>query len=99
MISPAFKAGDSVLSGRNGGFDSHTLPPYLLKLEHSLFSWLQFTGLVPKRGYANHVWKKACLRDFSTTSEIAPPDSGIATDCRRYAYCTFPSVLLILTTV
>jgi hypothetical protein len=29
VISPAFKAGDSVLSGSNGGFDSHTLPPYL----------------------------------------------------------------------
>src|SRR5260370_28203340 len=26
---PAFKAGDSVLRGSNGGFDSHTLPPYL----------------------------------------------------------------------
>jgi hypothetical protein len=25
---PAFKAGDSVLRGSNGGFDSHTLPPY-----------------------------------------------------------------------
>ena len=24
---PAFKAGDSVLRGSNGGFDSHTLPP------------------------------------------------------------------------
>jgi hypothetical protein len=24
---PAFKAGDSVLRGPNGGFDSHTLPP------------------------------------------------------------------------
>jgi hypothetical protein len=29
VISPAFKAGDSVLSGSSGGFDSHTLPPYL----------------------------------------------------------------------
>jgi len=28
VISPAFKAGDSVLRGSNGGFDSHTLPPY-----------------------------------------------------------------------
>jgi hypothetical protein len=27
---PAFKAGDSVLRGSNGGFDSHTLPPHLL---------------------------------------------------------------------
>jgi hypothetical protein len=27
---PAFKAGDSVLRGSNGGFDSHTLPPYPL---------------------------------------------------------------------
>jgi len=27
VIFPAFKAGDSVLSGPNGGFDSHTLPP------------------------------------------------------------------------
>jgi hypothetical protein len=27
VILPAFKAGDSVLDGRNGGFDSHTLPP------------------------------------------------------------------------
>jgi len=27
VISPAFKAGDSVLRGSNGGFDSHTLPP------------------------------------------------------------------------
>jgi hypothetical protein len=25
----AFKAIDSVLRGQNGGFDSHTLPPYL----------------------------------------------------------------------
>jgi len=24
---PVFKAGDSVLRGSNGGFDSHTLPP------------------------------------------------------------------------
>ena len=29
MISPAFKAGDSVLRGSNGGFDSHTLPPII----------------------------------------------------------------------
>jgi hypothetical protein len=27
VIFPAFKAGDSVLSGSNGGFDSHTPPP------------------------------------------------------------------------
>jgi hypothetical protein len=26
---PAFKAGDSALRESNGGFDSHTLPPYL----------------------------------------------------------------------
>ena len=26
---PAFKAGDSAPSESNGGFDSHTLPPYL----------------------------------------------------------------------
>jgi len=32
VISPAFKAGDSVLSGSNGGFDSHTLPPYLTEM-------------------------------------------------------------------
>ena len=32
MIFPAFKAGDSVLRGSNGGFDSHTLPPYLSDL-------------------------------------------------------------------
>jgi hypothetical protein len=30
VIFPAFKAGDSVLSGPNGGFDSHTLPPIYL---------------------------------------------------------------------
>jgi hypothetical protein len=30
VIFPAFKAGDSVLRGSNGGFDSHTLPPYLV---------------------------------------------------------------------
>jgi len=29
VISPAFKAGDSVLSGSNGGFDFHTPPPTL----------------------------------------------------------------------
>jgi len=28
VIFPAFKAGDSALRGSNGGFDSHTLPPY-----------------------------------------------------------------------
>jgi hypothetical protein len=28
VISPAFKAGDSVLSGSNGGFDFHTPPPH-----------------------------------------------------------------------
>ena len=28
MIFAAFKAVDSVLRGSNGGFDSHTLPPY-----------------------------------------------------------------------
>src|SRR5712671_593919 len=34
VISPAFKAGDSVLSGSNGGFDSHTLPPIIgLKID------------------------------------------------------------------
>src|SRR5260370_14254591 len=27
VTSPAFKAGDSVLSGPNGGFDFHTPPP------------------------------------------------------------------------
>ena len=27
MTLPVFKAGDSVLRGSNGGFDSHTLPP------------------------------------------------------------------------
>jgi len=32
VTSPAFKAGDSVLSGSNGGFDSHTLPPYLTEM-------------------------------------------------------------------
>ena len=32
MTFPAFKAGDSVLSGPNGGFDSHTLPPCLSAL-------------------------------------------------------------------
>ena len=32
MIFPAFKAGDSVLRGSNGGFDSHTLPPYLAEM-------------------------------------------------------------------
>jgi hypothetical protein len=32
VISPVFKAGDSVLSGSNGGFDSHTPPPYPLDL-------------------------------------------------------------------
>src|SRR5712692_2461454 len=26
---PAFKAGDPALRGSDGGFDSHTLPPYL----------------------------------------------------------------------
>ena len=30
MVLVAFKAIDSVLRGQNGGFDSHTLPPYLL---------------------------------------------------------------------
>lgn len=29
MILVAFKAIDPVLSGQDGGFDSHTLPPYL----------------------------------------------------------------------
>ena len=29
---PIFKAGDSVLCGSNGGFDSDTLPPYLFSL-------------------------------------------------------------------
>jgi hypothetical protein len=28
----AFKAIDSVLRGQNGGFDSHTLPPYLIEM-------------------------------------------------------------------
>jgi hypothetical protein len=33
VIFPAFKAGDSVLRGSNGGFDSHTLPPHFRSLE------------------------------------------------------------------
>ncbi len=28
MILPVFKAGDPSLRGVDGGFDSHTLPPY-----------------------------------------------------------------------
>ena len=31
VTCPAFKAGDSALRDPNGGFDSHTLPPYLLE--------------------------------------------------------------------
>jgi hypothetical protein len=34
VILVAFKAIDSVLSGQDGGFDSHTLPPYLLEKFH-----------------------------------------------------------------
>jgi len=30
---PAFKAGVSALRGSNGGFDSHTLPPYLIGMK------------------------------------------------------------------
>src|ERR1700680_3278833 len=30
VTSPAFKAGDSILSGSNGGVDSHTLSPFHL---------------------------------------------------------------------
>src|SRR5882724_4665080 len=41
VIFPAFKAGDSVLSGPNGGFDSHTLPPTCF------FSEPYRTALVP----------------------------------------------------
>ena len=37
---PAFKAGDPVHSGPGGGFDSHTLPPYLSSR----------TGVAEKRG-------------------------------------------------
>jgi hypothetical protein len=29
VILPVFKAGDSALREPSGGFDSHTLPPYL----------------------------------------------------------------------
>jgi len=36
VIFPAFKAGDSVLRGPNGGFDSHTLPPHLPKIDEVL---------------------------------------------------------------
>jgi hypothetical protein len=35
VIFPAFKAGDSVLRGSNGGFDSHTLPP-----DRAYFQWV-----------------------------------------------------------
>jgi hypothetical protein len=45
VISPAFKAGDSVLRGSNGGFDSHTLPPSLsgLELQDSLTAKIENT--------------------------------------------------------
>jgi len=36
---PAFKAGDSVLRGSNGGFDSHTPPPSFLRA-CNYFCWV-----------------------------------------------------------
>ena len=33
MTPPVFKAGDAVLRGPGGGFDFHTLPPYLIAIQ------------------------------------------------------------------
>src|SRR5258705_12575353 len=52
VISPAFKAGDSVLSGSNGGFDSHTLPPIIgLKIDcvNDFNSDRESSGLLSQR--------------------------------------------------
>jgi hypothetical protein len=48
VIFPAFKAGDSVLSGSNGGFDSHTLPP---TKNGPPFAEVDRKGRLPKRVY------------------------------------------------
>jgi hypothetical protein len=40
---PAFKAGDSVLRGSNGGFDSHTPPPYYASNTQCLCGYLSGT--------------------------------------------------------
>ena len=46
---PVFKAGDSVLRGSNGGFDSHTLPPSSKDSTDYLFDLF---GLPAKKDYA-----------------------------------------------
>ena len=53
MTFPAFKAGDSVLSGSNGGFDFHTPPPFLFNINEVLEQFTIWSAVhVPKKDAA-----------------------------------------------
>ena len=49
MVLVAFKAIDPVLSGRDGGFDSHTLPPPPFCFKYLRRAWHHFLGLAPNQ--------------------------------------------------
>jgi len=65
VTSPAFKAGDSVLSGSNGGFDSHTLPPTIgLKIDcvTDFSSDRTSVPIATVRGLPGSHWPRVFLR-------------------------------------
>jgi len=58
---PAFKAGDSVLRGSNGGFDFHTPPPTMARL--TLARKIAAITLI--------VWKKGASFDANHLKQAA----------------------------
>ena len=83
VILPAFKAGDSVPCGRNGGFDSHTLPPISLTLN----------GLQNGEGTLGNIGGLMLFFTPFSLQEAAcsPPCCWLAADDRMMPACRYSS--------
>ena len=76
MILPNFKLGDPSLRGRNGGFDSHTLPP-TLERKQFMFTFVgQFAPMYYLLSFSI-AFRWVCRDGMAQTDSVVPTSAWL----------------------